>query len=109
MQLAIDLLRDAGWVTRKRVMRWGTGFALLSVLVLGWDALLHTRQGLTDAVGIHIGRDFVNYWAGARLVASRVRVSQEPSNPMGQGGDRLQDVLAVVERQQQPAAGQHVK
>lgn len=70
LRRAIDLLRDANWITRERVMRWGVGFALLSVAVLGWDALVHTAIGVTDMAGEHLGRDFINYWSGAKLAAA---------------------------------------
>lgn len=46
-------------------------FAVASALSfsvwLASDFWIHTRFGLVDAHGEQVGRDFVNYWAGARL------------------------------------------
>ena len=57
------------WLTAERIRRIGAIFAVLSLIVLGGDAWLHTSRGLTDADGQQLGRDFVNYWAGAHLAA----------------------------------------
>lgn len=70
-----DILRLAhpffrgDWLTAERVRRIGVIFALLALIVVGGDAWLHTSRGLTDADGEQLGRDFVNYWAGAHLAA----------------------------------------
>jgi hypothetical protein len=57
------------WLTAERIRRIGAIFALLALIVVGGDAWLHTSRGLTDADGEQLGRDFVNYWAGAHLAA----------------------------------------
>ena len=57
------------WLTAERIRRIGAIFALLALIVVGRDIWLHTSQGLTDADGQQLGRDFVNYWAGAQLAA----------------------------------------
>ncbi|QUD88488.1 glycosyltransferase family 87 protein [Phenylobacterium montanum] len=60
-------MRDADWLTLERLKRWTPLFALVSVLLLGLDVWTHTRFGVVDGKGEQVGRDFVNYWAGARL------------------------------------------
>ncbi len=62
-------LRDAEWIDRARILRWGIPFAVAFLLFLLWDAFAHSAQGITDAAGEHVGRDFINYWSGAKLAA----------------------------------------
>jgi len=62
-------LLKGDWLTAQRIRRIGTIFALLALLVVGADAWLHTSHGVTNADGEQLGRDFVNYWAGAHLAA----------------------------------------
>ncbi len=64
---AVDVVRVAHWITRERVVRWGVGFAVLSVVVLGWQGILDWATGV---IGGYLGLDFANYWAGARLATS---------------------------------------
>jgi arabinofuranan 3-O-arabinosyltransferase len=59
----VDVVRVARWATRERVMRWGIGFAVLSVVILGWHAA-------SPSTARYMGLDYANYWAGARLAAS---------------------------------------
>lgn len=51
-------------------MRWGVALMLMSVALLAFDALEHTTNGVTNAAGEHLGRDFINYWAVARLTVN---------------------------------------
>jgi arabinofuranan 3-O-arabinosyltransferase len=62
--------RTANWLTPERAWRWGIAFALLWVGLLVLDVSRHTTAGLTDRSGEQLGRDFINYWSGARLAGS---------------------------------------
>ncbi len=66
LRRAIDALRVARWATRERVMRWGVGFAVLSVIVMGGATVLNWTS---DVALKYMATDFANYWAGARLAA----------------------------------------
>lgn len=70
MTTLLNTFRIALWINRERLMRWGIGFVVLAIAVLARDAIIHTTFGFTNAAGEHIGRDFVNYWSGARLAVS---------------------------------------
>jgi hypothetical protein len=70
LRRAIDAMRAARWVTRKRLMRWGIGFTIMSLALLAVHVVTHTTRGLTDAAGDQLASDFINYWSGARLAAS---------------------------------------
>src|SRR5690606_35161261 len=59
--------RNADWLTLTRLRLWVTAFGLAWFVFLGLDFYLHTTQGITDAQGVHAGRDFINYWSGAKL------------------------------------------
>lgn len=63
------LFSQATWLTADRVRRIALVSAVMAALVLACDAYLHTRAGVTDAAGNQLGRDFINYWAGAKLAA----------------------------------------
>ena len=65
----MKIFRDAAWIDDARVMRWGVPFAAAFLLFLVWDGFAHATHGLTDAAGEHIGRDFINYWSGAKLAS----------------------------------------
>ena len=67
---AVDVLRLAPWLTRERVLRWGWAFTVLSLVLLAWDVATHMTDGVTNAAGEHLGRDFINFWSGARLAES---------------------------------------
>jgi hypothetical protein len=67
---AVEALRLAPWLTRERVLRWGRAFTVLSLVLLAWDAVTHRTAGVTNAIGEHLGRDFVDFWSGARLAES---------------------------------------
>ena len=64
------LFSQAAWLTAERIRRIALVFAIMAVAVLAGDAWMHTRAGVTDADGGQLGRDFINYWAGAKLAAS---------------------------------------
>ncbi|MGZ5921217.1 MAG: glycosyltransferase family 87 protein, partial [Rhizomicrobium sp.] len=64
-----DLFSQANWLSPDRVRRFAVVFAAVVMLLLAGDAWLHTRAGVTDADGIQLGRDFINYWSGAQLAA----------------------------------------
>ena len=51
-------LRDAGWVNRERLTRWGYGFAAITLVAILW------RASVTIG-GAPLGWDFINYYAGA--------------------------------------------
>ncbi|MES2292109.1 MAG: glycosyltransferase family 87 protein [Pseudomonadota bacterium] len=67
--IALTALSEANWLTAARVRRIGVVFAVMAVIFFSADVWLHTRAGVTDASGEQLGRDFVNYWAGARMAA----------------------------------------
>ena len=63
-------LREARWVTRERLMRWGIGFLLMSLALLAAHVVTHTRVGLTNGEGVNLGDDFIGFWSGAQMAAS---------------------------------------
>jgi len=63
----LDMLRDAPWLSRERVMRWGVGCAFLALALIVVHVIRHTTAGLTDATGEQLASDFINYWSGALL------------------------------------------
>ncbi len=63
----MKIFRDADWIDRERILRWGVPFAIAFLLFLVWDFSAHSVRGITDEAGEHIGRDFINYWSGAKL------------------------------------------
>jgi hypothetical protein len=66
----MDVFSQASWLTPERVRRIACIFAVIALFLLAGDAWLHTRAGVADAEGIPLGRDFINYWSGAKLAAS---------------------------------------
>jgi arabinofuranan 3-O-arabinosyltransferase len=66
---ALTALADANWLTAARIRRIAVIFVAMAAFFFGADVWLHTRAGVTDASGEQLGRDFVNYWAGAHLAA----------------------------------------
>jgi len=62
-------LSRGDWFTAERIRRIGIIFAVMALVVLGVDAWLRATHGVTDADGQQLGRDFINYWAGAHLAA----------------------------------------
>jgi hypothetical protein len=65
----IDFFRRADWLNSGRLRGYAAILMVLSLLVVGYDARSHLAKGVMDAAGEHLGRDFVNTWAGARLAA----------------------------------------
>jgi hypothetical protein len=70
LRRVIDAFRVAPWITRKRVMVWGVGFALVAVVLLGRNVAFHTTNGLTAANGAQLFGDFANYFGGAKAGAN---------------------------------------
>ena len=70
LRAAAEALRLAPWLTRERVLRWGWAFTVPSLVLLAWDVTTHMTAGVTNADGEHLGRDFVDFWSGARLAES---------------------------------------
>jgi hypothetical protein len=66
---ALDVLREARWITRERLMLCGWAFAVLSGFLLVWGVGFYTANGLTAANGEPLGPDFINYYAGAKVAA----------------------------------------
>jgi hypothetical protein len=62
--------REARWLTRERLLRYGSALAFVTVGVLALDAAARTIPGLTNAAGEHLDRDFVQFWTSARLAAA---------------------------------------
>ena len=60
---AAGSVKYARWLTRERLIKWGTFWALLSLLLLASDLVAQIRAGEDP------GRDFLNYWASALLAA----------------------------------------
>ncbi|HVC55363.1 MAG TPA: glycosyltransferase family 87 protein [Stellaceae bacterium] len=67
---AVDLLRDARWLTRERLLLTGCIFAAVSAYLLYWGVGYYTANGLIAASGEPLGQDFLNYFAGAQVAAS---------------------------------------
>lgn len=67
--MSLTALRQADWLDRPRVERIAVAFAVVALLATAWHVVQHTTHGVTDAVGMHLGHDFINYWSGARLGA----------------------------------------
>jgi hypothetical protein len=67
-----SLFRQADWLTSERVRRIAVIFAVIAALLLAGDFWMRTRAGVADVDGDQIGRDFVNYWSGAKLAAQGI-------------------------------------
>ena len=67
MNRLLETLRDGSWLTPRRMRNYAciSAAVLLGVIVL--DVRIHTRCGVVDDEGEQLGRDFVNYWSGAKL------------------------------------------
>jgi hypothetical protein len=63
-------LREALWLTRERLLLYGSCLAFVTIAVLALDAAAHTMPGLTNAAGEHFGRDFLQFWTSAQLAAA---------------------------------------
>ena len=65
----LRVLGEADWLNEPRLRRWGMALAAACLFLWGLDVWTHTRAGVTNAAGEQLGRDFINYWSGARLAA----------------------------------------
>jgi arabinofuranan 3-O-arabinosyltransferase len=70
LRLALDLLREAPWVTRSSLMLWGLGLSAGSLTILAMYVVTHTAVGLTNGKGDVLGNDFVAFWSAVRLAVS---------------------------------------
>lgn len=70
--MIISLFRQADWLSPERARRIAVVFAVAAALVMAGDFWLRTRAGIADLDGDQIGRDFVNYWSGAKLAAQGI-------------------------------------
>jgi len=70
LRIARDCLSSARWLTRARLTRWGMAWAVASLGLLAVDVVTHVTNGVTNAAGEQLARDFINYWSGAKLAIS---------------------------------------
>jgi hypothetical protein len=63
----IDFLREAAWLTQARARRIAILFFVISIAAVTWDFANHMQNGVTDAHGEHLARDYVQYWATGRI------------------------------------------
>jgi hypothetical protein len=63
LQYAMCAIKCARWITRERLMQWGSFSALLAFFVLAYSAVALPPSGVSR------GGDFINYWSGALLAA----------------------------------------
>jgi hypothetical protein len=70
LELAAVAAKEARWLTRERLLRWGAACAFATIGVLAMNVAGHTMTGLTNAAGEHLGRDFVQFWSSARLAVA---------------------------------------
>jgi arabinofuranan 3-O-arabinosyltransferase len=64
LRYAMCAVKYARWITRERLMLWGTFSALLAFFVLAYSAVVFPPSGVSR------GGDFINYWSGALLAVS---------------------------------------
>jgi hypothetical protein len=68
LEIAIDAVKYARWLTRERLLFWGIVCASLSIVLLTYDVVAHPMAG--PDMGDHdLGKDFINYWSGGLLAA----------------------------------------
>lgn len=70
LRIVRDCLSSARWLTRERLTRWGMAWAVASLGLLAVDVVTHVANGVTNAAGEQLARDFINYWSGAKLAIS---------------------------------------
>ena len=63
IQIVFEGIKSARWLTRARLISWGGGFALLSLLLLAHDVI-------SFPTGVAEGGDFTIFWSGAVLAAA---------------------------------------
>jgi alpha-1,2-mannosyltransferase len=66
---AVELLREARWVTRDSMMLFGFALALISALILAADVMFNSATGLASEADDDIAGDFLNFFAGAKAAA----------------------------------------
>jgi hypothetical protein len=67
MNMLLNALYRGDWITATRVKLLAFFCAPFFVFVLLSDFWTHIQFGTVNSVGEQLGRDFINYWAGARL------------------------------------------
>lgn len=70
LENAVAAVKDAPWLTRNRLLLWGSFCACATIGVLALNLAFHSGAGLTDAAGEHFGRDFFQFWSSALLAAA---------------------------------------
>ena len=70
LQRAVGRLRDARWLTRRRLLLWGLGLAAATTILIARDIAAHTATGFTAADGSQLAGDFVTQFAGAKAAAA---------------------------------------
>jgi hypothetical protein len=63
IQIVFEAIKSARWLTRARLISWGGGFAVLSLLLLAHDVIRFPT-------GVAEGGDFTIFWSGAVLAAA---------------------------------------
>src|SRR5438093_2056983 len=79
-RLARGVARAERWLTPALAWRCGIVAALMFGLLLALDVVRHTEAGVLDRSGEQLARDFIDYWAGAKLASmgEAVRAYQTP-------------------------------
>lgn len=67
MEDAVSFVRDAEWLTARRVRLAAVFFLFAVAAIFGTSIFPYLRQGIVLPSGESLGRDFMNYWAAARL------------------------------------------
>jgi len=70
LRCAVLWLRDARWLTRRRLLRWGIGLAIAATIVMARNIAMHTVHGFTAADGSQLAGDFATQFAGAKAAAA---------------------------------------
>src|SRR5271165_3046190 len=70
LAIAASVFSEARWLSRDRLLLYGSSLAFVSLGMLALDLAQHIRPGLTDISGEHFGRDFRQFWSSAQLAAA---------------------------------------
>jgi alpha-1,2-mannosyltransferase len=70
LRRAVDALRVAPWLTRRRLLLWGAVCAAVAVILLARNVAFHTTNGFTAADGSQLAGDFATQFAGAKAAAA---------------------------------------
>lgn len=85
---ATGFLREAVWLTRRRVFSYATILIAASAAIIGWTL---TGHGINDPLGRPVGTDFVSFWTvSSALIHGDERAIYSP------------DTLAVLEQAVRP-------